>query len=81
MGGPPPLSQFSEAARATALAHYSQVLRPHLEDGVALTGAAEAAGVPLRTAQRWLARYRAGGLAGLARPPRADRGRCRFPTI
>ena len=30
--------------------------------------------VPLRTAQRWLARYRADGLAGLARPQRSDRG-------
>ncbi len=32
-----------------------------------------------RTLQRWLARYRAGGLAGLGRAPRADRGRSRFP--
>jgi hypothetical protein len=34
------------------------LLRPHIEDGVALAGAAREAGVPLRTAQRWLARYR-----------------------
>lgn len=30
-----------------------------------------------RTARRWLAAYRAGGLAALARPPRLDRGRRR----
>jgi putative transposase len=29
--------------------------------------------------QRWLARYRAGGLAGLGQDARADRGRSRFP--
>jgi putative transposase len=29
--------------------------------------------------QRWLARYEAGRLAGLARIQRADRGRSRFP--
>jgi putative transposase len=50
------------------------VLRPHLEDGVSLARAAAAAGVPLRTAQRWLARYRRDGLAGLARPRRSDAG-------
>jgi putative transposase len=36
-------------------------------------------GIPHRTLQRWLARYQAGGLAGLGRAPRADRGRSRFP--
>jgi transposase len=35
--------------------------------GVPLTQAAREAQVPLRTAQRWLVRYRAGGLAALAR--------------
>jgi len=42
------------------------VLRPHLEDGVPLAQVAREAGVPERTAQRRLARYREGGLAGLA---------------
>ena len=36
-------------------------------------------GIPHRTLQRWLARYQVGGLAGLGRAPRADRGRSRFP--
>ena len=31
--------------------------------------------------QRWLARYRADGLAGLGRAARADRGRSRFPEL
>jgi putative transposase len=51
-----------------------RVLRPHVEGGVPLTAAARAAGVPLRTARRWLKRYRADGLAGLARRGRRDRG-------
>ncbi|MFP5378760.1 MAG: Mu transposase C-terminal domain-containing protein [Vicinamibacteria bacterium] len=65
-------------ARARALRRWS-VLRPHLEDGVALVHAARDAGVPERTAQRWLARYRDGGLVGLALSPRSDRGRRRMP--
>jgi putative transposase len=48
------------------------VLRPYVEDGVPLARAAEQAGVPLRTAQRWLARYRTAGRAGLARSMRTD---------
>lgn len=55
------------------------VLRPHLEDGVPLACAAKAAGVPIRTARRWLARFLKGGLAGLARTERGDRNRRRFP--
>lgn len=56
------------------------VLRPHVEDGVLLAVAAREAGVPLRTTQRWLARYRADGLVGLARTTRTDRGRRRVPA-
>lgn len=33
----------------------------------------------MRTAQRWLTRYRAGGLAALARAARADQGTRRLP--
>ena len=36
-------------------------------------------GVAARTLQRWAARYRADGLAGLARSERADRGARHFP--
>lgn len=51
-----------------------RVLRPYLENDVALARVARQAQVPERTARRWLARYRQHGLAGLARPRRADAG-------
>jgi putative transposase len=72
------LAELPEAARAQALCRW-RVLRPHLEDGVPLPRAADEAGVALRTAQRWLTRYRDDGLAGLARPTRVDRGTRRLP--
>lgn len=62
------------------MARYDAVLRPHLEEGVPLTRAADAAGMPLRTAQRWLTRFRAGVLAALARQPRVDRGQRKLPA-
>ena len=70
----PALASLSEAQREEAMRRFA-VLRPHIEHRVPLSRAADAAGVPVRTAERWLARYRAGGLAGLARVPRADVGR------
>jgi Homeodomain-like domain len=57
-----------------------QLMQPHVQEGVPLIRAAADAGVPLRTAQRWLSRYRAEGLVGLVRPLGADRGRRRFPA-
>jgi putative transposase len=51
-----------------------RLLRPFLEDGVPLAAVARAAGLPLSTAKRWARRYRAQGLEGLARRPRADKG-------
>ena len=69
---------LTEEGQAQAMAHFA-VLRPHLEDSVPLGHAADAAGVPLRTAQRWLARYRRDGLAGLARLGRSDAGARRSP--
>jgi putative transposase len=72
------LATLSEAARAEAHRRWL-VLRAHLEDRVPLTRVAAQSGIPHRTLQRWLARYQAGGLAGLGRAPRADRGRSRFP--
>ncbi|MBA2362492.1 MAG: DDE-type integrase/transposase/recombinase [Chloroflexia bacterium] len=67
------LAGAGDAERAETLARFA-VLRPHLEDGVPLTRAAREADVPFRTAQRWLARYRQGGLAELLERPRSDRG-------
>jgi hypothetical protein len=69
----PALAELDEDERAQVVERWA-VLRPHVEDGFPLTEAAAAAGVPLRTAQRWLARYRDGGLAALARDRRSDRG-------
>jgi len=54
-----------------------EVLRPHVEDGVPLVQAARDAGVAPRTAQRWLAAFRTGGLIALGRQSRADAGRLR----
>ena len=70
----PAFALMSEASRRLA------VLEPHVHDGVPLTRAAAAAGVPLRTAQRWLAGYLAGGAGRAVRPVRAGVGARRFPT-
>ncbi|GGM17180.1 Mu transposase C-terminal domain-containing protein [Nakamurella endophytica] len=56
------------------------VLSPHVYDGVPLSVVARQAGVPLRTARRWLAAYRAAGAVGLSRVGRADRGGRRLPA-
>lgn len=56
------------------------VLRPHLEEDVPLSRAAQEGGVPLRTAERWLARYRESGLAGLARQVRSDAATHHLPN-
>ena len=57
---PASFAALSEDRRAQAMARLA-VLRPHLDDGVPLTHTAAAAGVPLRTAQPWLTRYRRDG--------------------
>ena len=66
---------LAQARRDAALQRFRS-LRPAVEDGVPLTRAAEEAGVPLRTAQRWLASYKKDGLAGLSPKPRGDQGHC-----
>jgi len=78
MNAQPPLTTLTEAERAAALARFHQ-LEPFLEEGIPLTHLAATAGIPLRTARRWVARYRQLGLAGLARQRRADHGHQRFP--
>jgi len=72
------LADLDEGQRDAAMRRW-QVLRPTLEEGVPLAAAAAAADVPLRTAQRWLARFQVDGLVGLARRPRRDRGARRLP--
>ena len=76
MTEPPPLTSLTEVRRAQAQARFA-FLRPVLEEGVPLSRLAREGGIPLRTAQRWLARYRRDGLAGLALQPRSDRGQPR----
>ena len=61
-----------------AMRRYS-ILRPHLDDGVSLVAAAHAAEVPVRTAQRWLSRFRTDGFDGLKRRSRSDANTRRFP--
>src|SRR6266568_5317863 len=73
---PPGLTALTEAERRLALARF-QILQPCLEAGVPLTRLAQHQGVPLRTAQRWLAQYRQRGVAGLVRRHRADQGQPR----
>ena len=64
------LNTLAEAERDAALRRF-EALRPHIQDGAALTEAARAANVPVRSLQRWVARYRKSGLAGLARQQRS----------
>jgi putative transposase len=75
----PALASLSDEQCRQAMDRFA-VLRLHLEEGVPLTSAAADAGVPLRTAQRWLASYREIGLIGLARPVRRDAGGRRLPS-
>jgi putative transposase len=49
-------------------------LQPHLEESRSLRLVAAEAGLAFRTAQRWVALYRASGLASLARKTRLDHG-------
>jgi len=67
------LTELPEDARKLALDRF-RIIRPHLEENQSLRSVAKAAGVPYRTAHRWLREYRLFGLAALARRKRGDRG-------
>jgi putative transposase len=67
------LAALPEADRQTALERF-WLIQPHLESGMALVAVARDAGIPYRTAQRWVALYRRFGLAALTRKGRADCG-------
>jgi putative transposase len=69
---------FQEDVTDEAMRRFA-VLRPHFEEGVPLAASARAAGVPIRTAQRWLVRFEARGLSGLSRRVRSDQGHRKFP--
>lgn len=65
------LAGFTEEGRKLALDRF-RLLQPHLEDKRSLKAVASAAGIPFRTAQRWVSQYRQFGLAALARKKRTD---------
>jgi putative transposase len=62
---PVPLTSLSEEQRAQAYARF-EILRPALEDGVSQAQIARLHQLSKSTVQRWVARYREQGLAGLA---------------
>jgi putative transposase len=77
MGSAPvPLASLSEAQRAQAYARF-EILRPALEEGVSQAQIARLHQLPKSTVQRWAARYREQGLAGLAQSARKDKGTSR----
>ena len=67
------LASLSDRQREQAMTRFT-VLQPHLERNVPLARAARDGGIALRTARRWLKRYHAEGLVGLARSARGDAG-------
>ena len=67
---------LTEEARKLALERF-RLLQPHLEDDRPLKLIAATAGIPFRTAQRWVSLYRQFGLAALARKKRTDTGQHR----
>jgi hypothetical protein len=67
------LAELSTEARELVLERF-RLLVPHLEGERTLRSVAFEAGVPFRTAQRWVERYRKSGLAALARKGRNDDG-------
>src|ERR1022692_4918516 len=67
------LAGLTEEARKLAIDRF-RLLRPHLEHDLPLKAVAAAAGIPFRTAQRWVSLYRQFGLTALARKKRTDIG-------
>ena len=66
------LSSLSDDERARALARF-QKIRPFLEEDIPLAQLAREQNIVLRTARRWVKRYRLEGLAGLGRKERDDK--------
>ncbi|MGA8658125.1 MAG: helix-turn-helix domain-containing protein [Chthoniobacterales bacterium] len=64
--------RLSDNERRRALARL-EIIRPFLEDGVPLTRLARERQIVLRTARRWVERYRKDGLVGLVRRERNDK--------
>jgi putative transposase len=67
------LSGLPESVRKLALDRF-RLLQPHLEQNRPLRPIAIEAGIPYRTAQRWVTRFQRFGLAALIRKKRTDAG-------
>jgi putative transposase len=67
------LAEVPAEERARALSRF-HLLEPYLTGARTLRSIAVEAGVPFRTAQRWVAQYRRSGLVALTRKAREDRG-------
>jgi putative transposase len=75
------LTGLSEDARRLALDRFGLV-QPHFWSRISRNvSVAMAAGIPYRTAHRWVAQYRQFGLAALARKTRGDRGERRAVSM
>jgi putative transposase len=74
------LAGLPESLRKLALDRF-RFLQLHIEEKRPLRSLAVEAGIPYRTAQRWLARYQQSGLAALARKSRADAGDRRAVSV
>ncbi len=66
------LSGLCDIERSRALARF-EMIRPFLEDRVPLTRLTQERQIVLRTARRWVERYRKYGLVGLVRKERNDK--------
>jgi hypothetical protein len=60
------LADMSDVERKLALERY-KLLEPHLQNGRELRSVSKGSDVSFRTLQRWVARYKREGLAGLVR--------------
>ncbi len=75
----PSTSGLTDDQRKLAMERFA-VLQLHLENDVSLASPARHGGISIRTAERWLVRYRQDGLAGLARAIRSDADAHRLPA-
>ena len=73
------LSGLSDNERSRALARF-EIIRPFLEDAVPLARLARERNIVLRTARRWVERYRRSGLMGLVRRERNDKNERKLST-
>lgn len=73
------LASLLAESREFALRRF-ELLKPYLDDLRSLRSVVKEAGIPYRTAARWVADYRKGGLAALARKSRSDEGARRLAT-